>query len=55
MLGDRDFIPLIKAVNDAGKKTVCIYYHPNSPKELVRSFDMSMGLGKSEIKDLLKK
>lgn len=55
LLGDRDFIPLIKAVNDAGKKTVCIYYPPNSPKELVRSFDMSMGLGKSEIKDLLKK
>lgn len=55
LMGDRDFVPLIEAVNDAGKKTVCIYYPPNTSKELLRSFDMSMGLGKSEIKDMLKK
>jgi uncharacterized LabA/DUF88 family protein len=55
LMGDRDFIPLIEAVNDAGKETVCIYYSPNTSEELLRSFDMSIGLGKSEIMDLLKK
>lgn len=25
IVGDGDFIPLIEAVNDAGKKTICIY------------------------------
>ena len=55
LLDDRGFIPLINAVNDAGKKTIGIYYPPDSAKELLRSFDMSIGLGNSEIKDLSKK
>lgn len=55
LMGDRDFVPLIEAVNDAGKETVCICYSSNTAKELERSFDMLKGLGESEIKDMLKK
>lgn len=55
LMGDRDFVPLIEAVNDAGKKTICVYYPPNTSDELLKTFDMSMGLGKSEIEDLLEK
>lgn len=55
LMGDRDFVPLIEAVNDAGKKTVCVYYPPFTSEELLKTFDMSIGLGKSEIEDLLEK
>jgi uncharacterized LabA/DUF88 family protein len=55
LMGDGDFVPLIEAVNDAGKKTICIYGPRNTSKDLVESFDMSMMVGESEIQDLLKK
>jgi uncharacterized LabA/DUF88 family protein len=55
LMGDRDFVPLIEAVNDAGKGTICIHYPPNTSRELLRGFDMSRGLEKSDIKWLLEK
>jgi uncharacterized LabA/DUF88 family protein len=53
-VGDGDFIPLIEAINDAGKKTICIYGPVNTSQDLVEIFDMSMKMGQSELKDLLK-
>jgi uncharacterized LabA/DUF88 family protein len=55
VIGDGDFIPLIEAVNDAGKKTICLYGPRNTSEDLVESFDMSMMLGESEIRDLMEK
>ncbi len=55
LLGDRDFIPLIEAVNDTGKKTIGIYYFQTVPEDLKRSFDMSRGLTNRDINDLLMK
>jgi uncharacterized LabA/DUF88 family protein len=55
VIGDGDFIPLIEAVNDAGKKTICMYGPRNTSKDLVESFDMSMMIGESEIRDIMKK
>ncbi len=55
MIGDRDFIPLIEAVKDAGKKTMCIYYPPNSSKDLIRTFDMRISFDKKAIQSWLKK
>lgn len=53
IMGDRDFVPLIEAVNDAGKKTICIYYTANASKDLIKTFDMSVGIGKESLRDLL--
>ena len=54
MMGDRDFIPLIEAVKNAGKKTVCIYHPPNTSKDLVRVFDMRISFDEKAIKSWLK-
>jgi uncharacterized LabA/DUF88 family protein len=42
VLGDRDFIPLIEAVKDAGKKTFGFTYIEKVSKELTRSFDFRL-------------
>ena len=53
MIGDSDFIPLIEAINDAGKKTICIYGPQNTSTDLIDTFDMSILIGKSEIQDMM--
>ena len=49
VMGDADFKPLIEAVKDIGKKTMCIYYPPSSAKELTRVFDMRAPLDIEDI------
>jgi len=48
-LGDRDFIPLIEAVKDTGKKTFLYSYRENVPKELTQAFDFRHSLDKEEL------
>lgn len=55
LMGDRDFIPLIEAVKDSGKKTMCMYYPANSSNDLIRTFDMRDALDQNNIKLLVKK
>jgi uncharacterized LabA/DUF88 family protein len=55
MMGDRDFIPLIEAVKDAGKKTMCVYYPRNSSKDLIRTFDMRISFDEKAIQSWLTK
>ena len=50
MIGDRDFIPVVEAVKDAGKKTMCVYYPPSTSRDLVRIFDMHVSLDKQTVK-----
>jgi uncharacterized LabA/DUF88 family protein len=54
-MGDRDFVPLIRAVKEAGKKTLGVFCETNSAKELIRTFDMRVYLGEITLKSLLKK
>ena len=46
VLGDRDFIPLIKAMKDAGKKTYGFSYIEKVPSELVWEFDFRLAFNK---------
>ena len=55
MTGDGDFVPLVEAVKDAGKKTMCVYYPPNSSVDLIRCCDMRISFDDKLIKGLLKK
>ena len=48
LMGDADFKPLIEAVKDVGKKTMCLYYPENAAKELTRTFDMRQTLDLQE-------
>ena len=50
LMGDADFKPLIEAVKDVGKKTLCLYYPTNSSRELTRIFDMRETLDLNEIR-----
>ena len=54
-MGDRDFIPLIKAVKDAGKKTFGFYYKRTAAKDLKFEFDVRHSLTRRELNSLLKK
>ena len=54
LLGDADFIPLIKGVKDAGKKTMLVYHKTNSSKELIKTFDMHSFLEESALKMCMK-
>lgn len=53
-MGDRDFVPLIRAVKEAGKKTMGVYCETNAAKELIRAFDMRVNLGEKTLKSMLK-
>ena len=53
-VGDRDFIPLIKAVKDAGKKTIGVYFKGNISKELMRTFDRRADFTERTLRSLLK-
>ena len=55
MTGDGDFVPLIEAVKDAGKKTMCVYYPPNSSEDLIRCCDMRIDFDEKMIEGLVKK
>lgn len=46
VLGDRDFIPLIKAVKNVGKKTYGFHYIENVSRELVYEFDFRLAFDK---------
>jgi uncharacterized LabA/DUF88 family protein len=52
--GDRDFVPLVKAVKDAGKKTLCLAHIRNSWSELLSTFDMRLPLNEKTMKSWLK-
>ena len=52
VVGDRDFVPLVKAVKDAGKKTLCLAYIPNSSSELLSTFDMRLPLNKKHMAEI---
>ena len=49
-LADRDFIPLIRAVKNAGKKTFGFNYLDSISHELVWTFDFRYGLSKEILK-----
>ena len=53
-IGDQDFIPLINAVKDAGKKTLCFAHHPSSSHELLKTFDTRIYFTPKDMKDWLK-
>jgi len=36
IVGDSDFIPLIEAINDARKKTICMYGPQNTSTDLIK-------------------
>ena len=40
VIGDRDFVPLIDSVKNAGKKTIGVFHRPNSSMELMKTCDM---------------
>ena len=54
LMGDADFIPLIEAVKNAGKKTMLIYHKSNSSKDLVNTFDMHSFLEEQHLKMCMK-
>lgn len=49
-IGDRDFVPLIEAVKNAGKKSILIFSETNiPPHELIGTFDFRIALTKEQI------
>lgn len=46
LLGDRDFIPLIEALKNAGKKTFHFSYNDKVSRELIRTFDFRFGFNR---------
>lgn len=55
LAGDRDFLPLIEAVKDTGKKTFCISHLPTCSPDLLRCFDYRVHFDKEDIDTWLKK
>ena len=51
VLGDRDFIPLIRAVKGAGKKTYGFVYIEKLSKELVWEFDFRLAFDKKMMEE----
>lgn len=54
MMGDGDFLPLIEAVKDAGKKTLLVYHEKNTSIDLKRCFDWRIGFDKENIESWVK-
>jgi uncharacterized LabA/DUF88 family protein len=50
LVGDADFIPLLEAVKDAGKKTVLVYNEAHSSKQLVNCSDMRIFIADKDVK-----
>jgi uncharacterized LabA/DUF88 family protein len=55
LLGDRDFIPLIEAIKNTGKKAFGFLYEKNIPDKLRWTFDYRKILSKDEIESWKKK
>jgi uncharacterized LabA/DUF88 family protein len=55
MVGDADFIPLIEAVKDAGKKTIGVCYEPSTSRKLLRAFDLRIYFDEKAVKGWLNK
>lgn len=55
LMGDRDFIPLIEAVKNTGKKTICVFCRVHSSMDLVKVFDMNIRFDEKAIEQWLKK
>lgn len=53
LLGDADFVPLIEAVKNAGRKTIGIYYKPTCSKDLSDVFDWRIWLSKDNLRSIL--
>jgi len=49
LLNDRDFIPLIEAVKNAGKKTYSFNYWKKTPMELTQTFDFRYGFKEAQM------
>lgn len=49
LLNDRDFIPLIEAVKNAGKKTYSFNHVGKTPLELTQTFDFRYGFRKEQM------
>jgi uncharacterized LabA/DUF88 family protein len=54
VMGDADFIPLIEAVKNAGKKTICVFHQDHSSNELIKTFDMNIRFDEKAIQSWLK-
>lgn len=54
VVGDGDYLPLIEAVKDIGKKTLILHYKPNTPIYLQQSFDMRIWFDEENMKKWLK-
>ncbi len=52
-VGDRDFVPLIEAVKDAGKKTLCFHHEPTASIDLTRCFDYRINFTEENMKEWL--
>ncbi|MFX0097829.1 MAG: NYN domain-containing protein [Candidatus Hodarchaeota archaeon] len=52
VMGDRDFIPLIEAVKNVGKKTIIVYCPP-IPIDLKNAFDWRISFDEKGLKDWL--
>ena len=50
LIGDRDFLPLITAVKDSGKKTLLVCYEQNTSIDLMECFDRRIFLSEEDIK-----
>lgn len=55
ILGDRDFVPLIDAIKDAGKKTLCLASLSKLCDDLLRRFDKRYYIEDEELKLLQSK
>jgi uncharacterized LabA/DUF88 family protein len=55
LLGDADFIPLIEAVKDAGKKTMLVYNKNNCSKLLENTFDTRTLIKDEDVKLFMKR
>lgn len=54
MVGDRDFLLLIEAMKNVGKKTLCFSHETDCSVDLLRCFDMRIPFEKEAIESWLK-
>ena len=52
-VGDSDFIPLIEAIKDSGKKVICVHIENMIPKRLMSVFDQTIRIKENVLKTLL--
>lgn len=54
LTGDRDFLPLVRALKDTGKKIYGFYHRKTAPKDLRLEFDIRHTLTKTDFKQMRK-